>query len=110
MASSITHRATGAALHGGAVLLTLWFIALALGEKTFEPVNAFLGSPLGLVGLFGFAWSLIYHTLNGLRHLYWDAGRGLDPKTASNMSIAIFATSILSAIAVFAAGFLARGS
>ena len=28
--------------------------------------------------LFGFAWSLAYHLLNGIRHLVQDAGLGYD--------------------------------
>ena len=33
-------------------------------------------TPLGQVILFGFAWSLAYHLLNGIRHLAWDLGYG----------------------------------
>ena len=28
--------------------------------------------------LFGFSLSLVYHLLNGIRHLLWDAGWGFD--------------------------------
>jgi len=33
---------------------------------------------IGLLGLTAVAW---YHTLNGVRHLYWDGGRGFDLPT-----------------------------
>ena len=99
MASSIAHRATAIALYGGTILLALWFCALALGPAAYAPVTDLLGSPLGLVALFGFAWSLIFHTLNGLRHLYWDSGRGLAPNTARRVSWVIFAaTTVLTAL------------
>jgi succinate dehydrogenase / fumarate reductase cytochrome b subunit len=101
MASSITHRATGAALYAGVILLALWFVALALGPEAYAPVSAILASPFGLFVLFGFCWSLLFHTLNGLRHLYWDSGRGLAPKTAMRMSVAIFVSSALLAVLVF---------
>lgn len=101
MASSIIHRATGVALYGGTILLALWFAGIAAGPVVYEPAAALLASPLGLFVLFGFAWSLLFHTMNGLRHLYWDSGRGLDPKTARRTSIAMFAASGAFALAIF---------
>ncbi len=102
MAASILHRATGLALYAGAALLAGWFAALAIGPKVFSPAADFLASPFGLVILFGFAWSLFFHSLNGLRHLYWDSGRGLRPKTALMTSWLVFAASLIGAAALFA--------
>ena len=36
------------------------------------------GSWLGLLLLFGWTCSLFYHLCNGIRHLVWDTGHGLD--------------------------------
>jgi succinate dehydrogenase / fumarate reductase cytochrome b subunit len=110
MAASITHRATGVALYAGAALLAVWFVAAALAPEYYAPVRALVGSPFGLVVLFGFAWSLIFHTLNGLRHLYWDTGRGLAPKTASMTAWLTYAASLIIAAAVFAAASWAPGA
>ena len=38
----------------------------------------FLGSWLGLLLLFGWSVALFYHLCNGIRHLVWDTGHGLD--------------------------------
>lgn len=104
MAASITHRVTGMALYGGAILLAVWFFAAALGPEAYAPAGAIVGSLFGRIILFGFAWALLFHTMNGLRHLYWDAGRGLAPKTASMTAWAIYAASfILTLIIVVAA-------
>jgi len=104
MAASITNRATGVALYGGTILLAAWFFAAALGPDAYAPVGAIVGSWFGRIVLFGFAWALIFHTLNGLRHLYWDTGRGLAPKTASMTAWATYAASfILTLIVVLAA-------
>jgi succinate dehydrogenase / fumarate reductase cytochrome b subunit len=103
MAASITHRVTGIALYGGAVLLAVWFFAAALGEDAFRPLNELLGSPVGILVLFGFAWSLIFHLLNGLRHLYWDTGRGLAPKMARMTSWLTYGVSIVAAVVIFIA-------
>ena len=78
MVMSILHRITGAALYIGTALLTWWLMAAATGEKYFNYVNDIFGSPLGKLILFGYTWALIHHMLGGLRHLYWDTGRGFD--------------------------------
>jgi succinate dehydrogenase / fumarate reductase cytochrome b subunit len=109
MAASITHRATGVALYSGTILLSIWAFAASRGEAFFAPVGAFLSSPFGVLILFGYAWALLFHTLNGLRHLYWDTGRGLDVKTARMTAWYAFAASILLAIVIVATGLSARG-
>ena len=42
-----------------------------------------LASPLGRLVMFGLTVSLFYHLANGVRHLIWDAGEGLDIKSAN---------------------------
>jgi succinate dehydrogenase / fumarate reductase cytochrome b subunit len=78
---SILHRAAGVALTAGAVLLVWWLVAAASGPDAYETVTDFLGSWLGLLLLFGWSLSLFYHLCNGIRHLVWDAGHGLDLKS-----------------------------
>ena len=109
MAASITHRATGVGLYGGAILLAVWFFAAALGPDAFAPVNAIVGSPFGLVILFGFTWALLFHALNGLRHLYWDTGRGLAVETAKMTAWLVYAASLVFAVIIFIAALAARG-
>lgn len=75
---SILHRATGVALTLGAVLLVWWLVAAAEGPDAFGRAQAFLGSPVGLALLFLWSLALYYHLCNGLRHLWWDTGRGLE--------------------------------
>lgn len=81
---SITHRATGVALSAGSLLLVYWLAALAAGPEAYASAMAIITSNLGLVVLFGFTWALYYHFGNGLRHLYWDTGRGLDLESADS--------------------------
>ncbi len=110
MASSITHRATGVALYTGTILLALWTIALAAGAETFAPVGALLTSPFGVLILAGYTWALLYHAMNGIRHLYWDTGRGLNYETAKKTAWFIFIASFLLAGAIVYAGLAARGA
>jgi succinate dehydrogenase / fumarate reductase, cytochrome b subunit len=78
---SILHRATGIGLAVAAVLLVSWLGTAADGVEPFTQMQRFLGSPFGLVVLFGCTVTLIYHLCNGIRHLVWDTGRGLDLKS-----------------------------
>ncbi len=108
MAASITHRATGVALYAGTLLLAVWSFALAAGAQVFAPVGALLASPFGIMVLSGYAWALLFHAFNGLRHLYWDQGRGLDVKSARATAIAAYAASIGLAGVLVAAGLFNR--
>jgi succinate dehydrogenase / fumarate reductase cytochrome b subunit len=83
MWTSILHRATGVALYGGALILAGWVLCLALGEETYSEYMDLLGSPLGRIAMFGLTVALVYHLVNGVRHLAWDVGMGLSVKTAN---------------------------
>lgn len=100
MATSITHRATGIALSAGMILLAWGLIALASGPELYQPFIAAVASPLGLVVLAGFLWSLVYHFLNGIRHLAWDLGYGFAVPTASRSGVLVVALSVIVSIGV----------
>ncbi len=74
---SIMHRASGIVLATGTLILCLWLAALAAGEVWFSLAATAVGHPLGQTVLFGYSLALIYHALNGVRHLAWDKGVGL---------------------------------
>ncbi len=74
---SISHRATGAALAGGTLLLCLWLVALAAGDVWYALAGTVIGHPIGIFILFGYSVALVYHALNGVRHLTWDYGIAL---------------------------------
>ena len=75
---SILHRLTGIGLGVGAVLLAWWLAAAAAGPEAFAAAQAAAGSIAGRVLLFGWTWALFYHLCNGIRHLFWDVGRGYE--------------------------------
>ncbi|PWV63384.1 succinate dehydrogenase, cytochrome b556 subunit [Plasticicumulans acidivorans] len=90
---SIMHRATGVVLSVGSLLLVYWLISAAIGPEAYEKAQHVLGSMLGLLVLFGWTWALFYHLCNGIRHLYWDSGRGYDIPTAYKTGKMVLATS-----------------
>lgn len=75
---SITHRMTGVILSTGTLLLAAWMVALAQGPESFAIAMMIVGHPLGQLALFGYSAALFYHMCNGIRHLNWDRGAGLE--------------------------------
>jgi succinate dehydrogenase / fumarate reductase, cytochrome b subunit len=75
---SILHRLTGIALALGLVALSYWLVSLAGGEESYEAAMRLFSSPLGLLFLLGWTFSFLFHLLNGIRHLFWDAGYGFE--------------------------------
>lgn len=75
---SITHRMTGVILSTGTLLLAAWMVALAQGPESFAIAMMIVGHPLGQLVLFGYSAALFYHMCNGIRHLNWDRGAGLE--------------------------------
>lgn len=83
---SVAHRATGAALYGGTLLIALWLVAAASGPAAYETAQSIAGSVLGRLVLFGYSFVLLHHMVGGLRHFIWDLGRGYDPQTRMNLA------------------------
>ena len=100
MVMSILHRATGVALAVGIFGLAWWLLALAQGGETFAQAAHLVASPIGLLFLFAFSLSLVYHLLNGIRHLLWDAGMGFEiPEFyRSGWTVAVLTVALTAAI------------
>lgn len=82
MALSILHRATGVALSAGLVLLVAWLVALASGPERYAAFSSFAGAGLVQVVIGLFIVSFCFHLANGIRHLCWDIGWGLERQQA----------------------------
>ena len=81
MVTSILHRATGIFLAVGTILVVAGLVALAWSEALFGALRAFCASWFGMLLLLGWTWSLAFHFLNGVRHLWQDLGIGYAPAT-----------------------------
>jgi succinate dehydrogenase / fumarate reductase cytochrome b subunit len=101
MLSSILHRATGVALYGTILIAAGWAVALASGPFAYAAYLGYVGSPLGKLVLFGATVSIFFHLANGVRHLTWDTGEGLKPKTADMTAAAAMAFAIAASLAVW---------
>lgn len=103
---SITHRATGVFLAAGALLLCYWLLSIAAGIASYERLVAALATLPGRVLLLSIVLSFYFHLCNGIRHLFWDAGLGLELRTTYRSGyFVLVATLALTAATVYAACF-----
>ncbi len=75
---SILHRITGVLLAFGLIALSFWWVSLAGGAQSYAVAANLFGNPVGLLLLIGWTFAFLFHLLNGVRHLFWDAGRGFE--------------------------------
>jgi succinate dehydrogenase / fumarate reductase cytochrome b subunit len=102
MSLSILHRITGCVATVGFIAFVWWLMALASGPEAYAAAMRCLGSPLGKLLLVGFTFSFIYHFCNGIRHLVWDTGRGLERAQARRSgAVVILAALIFTAVVVW---------
>ncbi|WP_439109576.1 succinate dehydrogenase, cytochrome b556 subunit [Lentibacter sp.] len=83
--TSILTRITGNALIISALLVVWWLLAAATGPAYYAIANSVLTSWFGDIVMSLSVLGVWYHYLAGLRHLYFDAGHGLDIETAEKL-------------------------
>ena len=93
--TSILTRITGNALIVGILLAVWWLLAAATSERYFAVADAVATSWFGDLVFTGSLWAVWYHYLAGLRHLYFDSGRGLDIPTAEKLGWACIGGSVV---------------
>ncbi len=107
MVLSILHRITGLLLCLGAVVLMTWIVCVAAGPESHARFVECINAVPGRLLLLGLVFSLLFHLCNGVRHLFWDMGKGFDltTTTASGWTVVILSTlgTVYAAIRIFGA-------
>jgi succinate dehydrogenase / fumarate reductase cytochrome b subunit len=98
---SILHRISGIILAFGAFGLTWWLLAAARGGDAWARAAELLASPFGKLALFGFSLALVYHLLNGIRHLLWDAGWGFSMPQVYRSGYTVVALTVVFTTAIW---------
>lgn len=108
MATSIFHRASGLLLSAGLLLLVGWLASLAMGVEAHASFTAIAASWPVKVLLALLLVAACYHFSNGIRHLVWDTGRGLERHQARlSARIVVIATGVASVLLFYV--FFGRG-
>jgi len=102
---SILHRITGVVLAVGSLLLVYWILAAAVGPEAFATAQSLIGSFIGRLLLFGWTFALFFHLANGIRHLFWDMGRGFELKTVSVTGWTVVLAALLLTSIAWALGY-----
>jgi succinate dehydrogenase / fumarate reductase, cytochrome b subunit len=104
---SITHRITGFGIALAAVLIPVVLAALAAGSEAYECLQTYLSAWYGVLALLLISLSLIFHTLNGIRHLVWDMGRNLAVTDAERSGYAVIVLTLVltAALWLYALGY-----
>jgi succinate dehydrogenase (ubiquinone) cytochrome b560 subunit len=97
MLTSLAHRTTGIVM---GVVLYVSSVGVAAAPGDFTSYMAFLQnlhlSPLILFPIKSIcAFPLVYHYINGIRHLTWDAGHGYELKTQYKTGALAFTSAAL---------------
>ena len=75
---SISHRIAGILLSGVSIILPIGLYFFSFGENVFNDFLSFFNHYLFKILLIFIIFILSYHLLNGIRHLLWDLGIGLE--------------------------------
>ncbi len=94
MLTSILTRVTGNGLIVASVLIVWWLLAAASGPDYFAFVDGIVRSWFGKLIFLGSIWAVWYHFCAGLRHLWFDSGRGLDIPTAERLGWTVIGASV----------------
>lgn len=76
----------------GVLLLVWWLVTSVYSDTT---AWSFFGTVIGRIFLMLWSFSLFYHLLNGIRHLFWDMGKGFSLKCATKSGVAVVIGSVV---------------
>jgi succinate dehydrogenase / fumarate reductase, cytochrome b subunit len=86
---SILHRMSGVFLSLGSLMFAAWIFFAAYDSVAYEWVNVAFSSTLGTMLLIAWSAAFYYHASNGVRHLFWDMGKGFAVHTMTKSGIAV---------------------
>lgn len=99
--TSIAHRITGVMLYISIIAIS-WYVVLFTYQTTITSGEEKCDCPtmeiiqyIACAAVVAIIFALYYHFCNGVRHLFWDIGKGYDIKLARRTGILVFATSII---------------
>jgi succinate dehydrogenase / fumarate reductase cytochrome b subunit len=102
--TSIMHRITGVISFIG-LLMFCWLIVYNVYFSSYSDttpcdcISIEILNILRYIALVGLIFSLYYHLCNGIRHLFWDAGKGFDIQTANKTGKIVILIAVLLTVA-----------
>lgn len=84
---SITHRITGVGLCFALIGFVYLLASIALGELSFQTLHQQLSSWIGILIYSVLIFAMLFHLSHGVRHLFWDIGKGFNRQQLTLWSI-----------------------
>jgi succinate dehydrogenase cytochrome b subunit len=103
---SFSHRLSGIAMGMCAVVLVALLIAAASGPRSYNALQAFIRSWPGQSMLFAGTFAFFLHLCGGIRHLFWDAGRGFELRTIYASGWTVVAASVMLTVIAWIVGWM----
>jgi succinate dehydrogenase / fumarate reductase cytochrome b subunit len=95
MLLSFSHRISGVAMAVGLLALAAWLYAAASGPGPYAALVALYSGWVFKFLLCAWLLAFLFHFANGIRHLLWDAGKGLEKSQARNSATVVVVWTIL---------------
>ena len=92
---SISHRITGVILSILSLMIPLSLLIISFGQEYYGFLLVILDHILIKLILAGSLFTLTYHLLNGIRHIFWDMGYGFNLKWVKLSSYSILALTFI---------------
>ena len=89
---SIGGRMVGIGLALSLIALCVWFVAIVLDPTIFDQTKELLDNPYTKYVMMAWAFATFFYMGNGVRHVLWDIGIGLNEKagrTSGNIVLLI---------------------
>jgi len=101
MVLSVFHRGTGIVLALSTPLLVYWLLTLAAGPQAYAELQDCLSHWILKIVLLGYVFSMSYHLCNGVRHLFWDVGRGYENEEVQRSGIIAIAVATVLTLSIY---------
>ena len=87
------------AMSVGLLVFAAWLLNAAQGPEAYQYFRAVMSGLFGQILLIGWTFAFFLHLGNGVRHLFWDTGRGLEKHqaNASAWFVIVFAAALTAA-------------
>lgn len=92
---SILTRITGVGLIVGLTLIVWWFVAGAYSPDYFASADALMSSWFGSLILIASLWALWFHFCNGVRHFFFDFGKGMELESVARSNYFVIGGSVV---------------
>ena len=92
---STLHRLSGLLLFLAALDFAVWLGSIALGSGAYSYVKGIYSSNFLLLIWLLVSLSFFYHLFNGMRHLFWDLGKGFEESQVKWTGAFVFLFSMM---------------